>query len=234
MFSKCSALYVYDTSRPCPTFRCPSSASSPGPCTTAPPEVIDPGYTVGIGGCTLWQYTGPRCSTCGQNYCTRELLRGEESVGICPYGFLSTTMGYNCALPPPPVRCTGPSSACPTTGPTRTPYEDPSTVIYSSSCQMTVWTGRPCEPGCAQLCTIPGQIDATVGDSPQSCEGEEYRTTTTDMACPNKWCELRIFPTPCTHETPTTGTVVETWGCDVYVQTGRSCRECPQVCTSTK
>lgn len=215
--------------RPCPVLSC-GSASSPSPtsppsCIPAPSSVAFPPFLAGVVDCTVEVYTGPACSKCGDNYCTRALLPGETKVEFCPFGFQHTTQVRQCVNP----RCFGPLTLppCPTQKP---PVVTDLTSAYTRtpSCAITTETGWPCS-GCPDWCTVAGAVPSK---SYVPCQSQ-HTTTTTDRACPTLNCELANRPTVCPEPrgpVPTPWT--ETIDCAVYVQTKPDlpCPTCHEIC----
>jgi len=114
----------------------------------------------------------------------------------------------------------------------------PRTQVWADRCGMTVETGMPCETRCALTCSIPGQIpyaDVGYACGARNTDGDiALQTMTTDAACPTILCRhpYSAGPTECTTDEEQPTVTTETFGCDVYVQTARSCPSCPQYCTT--
>lgn len=209
--------------RPCPTQSCDRHQDVHGTCSMAPESVIKPPMTVALVDCTESVFEGHACTPCDSNYCTRDLLPSESTVGACPLGLVTAVGVRRCNEP----RCawSAPLPQCPTT----TPVVDWSPDIYTNwgSCSVSVGTGMVCS-GCDHYCTMDGNVPADPMTG--SCSGE-LTTKTMARACPTTVCGIPNQPRWCgeeetseTRETPWTDTV----GCEVYVQTGgaEECAKC--------
>jgi hypothetical protein len=209
--------------RPCQPTHCSPHDTPRPPCTTAPPEIIQPPLLRGALGCTYLVFTGHGCTECSDNYCTRSPLPEESAVVKCPLGFLSQTGPRRCLE----YWCGRPDRlpACPLTPPRL--MTDPSTTILFPDCFVMVGTGAPCV-GCPLYCTISGHASA-IGNT--RCDGE-LTVITTDRICAERTCVILNSPTPCRPERTTIAPWTNTYGCNVFVQTGEPCSTCIRVCTT--
>lgn len=220
---KCNPLWIGpDLPRPClTTYSCPAPPKTSEPCTTMPPEVAYPPEERGASGCTYYTFTGIACTGCNTNYCNAEKA--------CPLGYSTTTRASICATP----RCgfMNPLPACPTKTPVYNSDPDPSS--NTRRCDVTVNTGMPCG-GCQTICTIPTAppVPESLVDALLTGCGGEYITTTTEKLC-YSICTIPSLPTLCQATVTPTNSITETWGCNVYVQTGAaSCDKCLEYCVN--